>query len=301
MSNWEPYSDEHRIFLQAIMAPGILNAEEVHTLLKMACKRCNVEIPTDGKGKMEKLKKFIQTINKELESVGLQIKKALDEDAKNRAAFFVLCNNYDRSQEASQLTVKSMVDFSANEMEYFKIILETILKSNDKEISPTSALNCANYVKNANSSKRFTQQDGESALKKFVEHKWMKYDNPNYQSQIRLSTRFLAEMDPYLKEIRKKCTEQNEDEFDEDYLEMAKGIGKCQLCQNIVVRSVDCPNCQVNYHLYCVFQTVKDNTPELGKCKACNADVPIRIKRKTNSNPSKDRKRKSHTRFNDDD
>ena len=73
MSNWEPYSDEHRIFLQGIMARGILNAEEVHTLLKMACRRCNVEIPVDQKGKMEKLKRFIQTINKELESVGLQM------------------------------------------------------------------------------------------------------------------------------------------------------------------------------------------------------------------------------------
>jgi len=41
----------------------------------MACRRCNVEIPVDGAGKIEKLKRFIQTINKELESVGLQIKK----------------------------------------------------------------------------------------------------------------------------------------------------------------------------------------------------------------------------------
>ena len=169
MSNWEPYSDEHRIFLQGIMARGILNAEEVHTLLKMACRRCNVEIPVDGKGKMEKLKRFIQTINKELECLGLQIKKALDEDARTRAAFFVLCNNYDRSQEASQLTVKAMVDFSPNEMEYFKLLLETILRSDEKEITPTAALNCANYVKNPNANKRFTQQDGEVALKKFVE------------------------------------------------------------------------------------------------------------------------------------
>ena len=301
MSNWEPYSDEHRIFLQGIMARGILNAEEVHTLLKMACRRCNVEIPVDGAGKIEKLKRFIQTINKELESVGLQIKKALDEDAKNRAAFFVLCNNYDRSQEVSQLTVRSMVDFTGNEMEYFKIILETILKSSEKEISPTSALNCANYVKNANTNKKFTQQDGELALKKFVEHRWMKYDNPNSQSQIRLSTRFLAEMDPYLKEIYKKGSECNEDEVDEDFIEMAKGIGVCQLCKNIVVRSIDCPSCKVNYHLYCIFQTHKENSPEIGRCKACNADVPIRIKRKPSSSLSQARKRKSHTRFNDDD
>lgn len=300
MSNLEPYSDEHRIFLQAIMARGILNAEEVHTLLNMACRRCKVEIPTDPKGKMEKLKRFIQTINKELESVGLQIKKALDEDAKTRAAFFVLCNNYDRSQEVSQLTVKAMVDFSPNEMEYFKILLENILKSNDKEISPTSALNCANYVKNSNVNRKFTQQDGESALKKFVEHKWMKYDHPRNQNQLRLSTRFLAEMDPYLKETYKKCTEQNEEDLDEDFVEMARGIGKCQLCQNLVIRSVDCPNCRANYHLYCIYQTAKEEMPEAGRCKSCNADVPIRMKRKPISSQNKERKRKSQSTLMED-
>lgn len=301
MSNWEPYSDEHRIFLQGIMARGILNAEEVHTLLKMACRRCNVEIPVDGKGKMEKLKRFIQTINKELECLGLQIKKALDEDARTRAAFFVLCNNYDRSQEASQLTVKAMVDFSPNEMEYFKLLLETILRSDEKEITPTAALNCANYVKNPNANKRFTQQDGEVALKKFVEQKWMKFDNPRSQSQIRLSTRFLAEMDPYLKEIHKKCNEQDEEDLEDDFLEMAKGIGKCLLCQNLVIRSVDCPDCQEHYHLYCIFQTANETSPETGKCKSCKADVPIRMKRKSSFNHLKERKRKSQSNFNDDD
>lgn len=301
MSNLEPYSDEHRIFLQGIMARGILNAEEVHTLLNMACRRCKVEIPVDSKGKMEKLKHFIQTINKEIECIGLQIKKALDEDAKTRAAFFVLCNNYDRSQEASQLTVKAMVDFSSNEMEYFKILLENILKSNDKEISPTSALNCANYVKNPSANRKFTQQDGELALKKFIEHKWMKYDHPRSQSQLRLSTRFLAEMDPYLKETYKKCTEQNEEDLDEDFVEMAKGIGKCQLCQNLVIRSVDCPNCRLNYHLYCICQTAKEAMPETGQCKSCKADVPIRMKRKPSSNQNKERKRKSQSTFIEED
>merc|ERR1719216_252603 len=106
--------------------------------------------------------------------------------------------------------------------------------------------------------------------------------NPNYVFQPGFWPRWIH----ISKKFEKKCAEQN-DEFDEDYLEMAKGVGKCQLCQNIVVRSVDCPNCQVNYHLYCVFQTVKDDRPEIGKCKACSADVPIRIKTKMNSNSSK--------------
>ena len=213
MSGWESYSDEHRIFLQGIMSRGILCAEEVHTLLKMSCGRCNVEIPPDSTGRMEKLKKFIQTINKELEGLGFQIKKALDEDKPDRAAFFVLCNNYDRSQEATQLTVKAMVNFTPHEVEFFKRLMEEILKSEAKELSPTAALNVANFVgrsadgTNA-SNKRFTQQDGEQAIRKFVEHKWLKYDDPEKKMQLRLSTRFLAEMDSYLKELRKKLEEQ---------------------------------------------------------------------------------------------
>ena len=58
-------------------------------------------------------------------------------------------------------------------------------------------------------------------------------------------------MGPYLQEIYKKGSEQNDD-VDEDFIEMARGIGACQLCKHIVVRSVDCPNCQVRYHLYCI-------------------------------------------------
>lgn len=88
MSSCEPYSDEHRIFLQGIMARGILNAEDVHMLLKMACRRCGVEIPVDGKGKMEKLKKFIQTINRELEPMGLQIKKSFRRRHKTESSIF---------------------------------------------------------------------------------------------------------------------------------------------------------------------------------------------------------------------
>lgn len=296
MSSVEPYSDEHRIFLQGIMARGILNAEDVHMLLKMACRRCGVEIPVDGKGKMEKLKKFIQTINRELEPMGLQIKKALDEDTKQRAAFFVLCSTYDRSEETSQLTVKAMVDFSPNEIEYSKILMETIIRSEEKEISPTSALNCANYVKNSSANRKFTQQDGEMALKKFVDQKWLKYDSQKNQSQIRLATRFIAEMDPYLKEIRKKGDDQNE-ELDDEFVEMVKGIGLCHMCKNIVIRSIDCPDCNAKYHLYCIFQTADESAPEIGKCKGCRGAVHIRMKRNVHSLQNKDRKRKSQSRF----
>ena len=184
-----------------------------------------------------------------------------------------------------------------------KILLETILKSEEKEVSPTTALNCANYVKNSTTNKRFTQQDGELALKKFVEHKWLTYDDHKAQTQIRLSTRFLAEMDPYLKEIRRKCEGQDEEDLDDDLVEAAKGIGKCQLCQNLVIRSVNCPDCQVNYHLYCIVQTATDAKPDTGRCKACKANVPVPSKRHPHSTSShlKERKRKSQARFNEED
>ena len=291
MANLEQYSDEHRIFLQGIMSKGILNAEEVHSLLRMACGRCKVETPVDRPGKLEKLKKFIITINKELGDLGLEIRKALDEDSYTREAYFVLCNNYDRSDELSQLTCKAMVDFSRNEMEYFKLLLDSLLRSENKEISPTEALNCANYVQTFTPSRKFTQKDGEMAIKKFIDSKWLKYDSPQQQSQIRLSAKFLAEMTPYLRDIRNKYIEQNKG-LEDGPLEIGKGIGHCQLCSHIVVRSIDCPSCGVNYHLYCIFSIASETRRELGRCIACKGDVPIPIGRNLGPNQTKHRKRK---------
>lgn len=298
MSRSEPYSDEHRIFVQGIMTRGILNSEEVYSLLDMACRRCDVEMPVDRKEKSLKLVKFIQTINRELEPMGMIIKKALDEDTKMKAAFFVLCNNYDRSEDISQLTVKAMVTFSPNEMTYIKMLMENIIRSEDKEISPTFALNCANFVNYSNTTKKFTQQDAEVALKKFMEQKWLKYDNPQHQSQIRLSTRFIAEMHPYLQDARKKSDEENEDELEEGFLEMAKEIGMCPLCNNLVIRSINCLDCGAKYHLYCIFQTAEESTPETGKCKKCKKPVPIR--RKASSRENHERKRKAQLRLDED-
>ena len=56
---------------------------------------------------------------------------------------------------------------------------------------------------------------------------------------------------------------------------MAKGIGKCILCQELVIRSIDCADCGTNYHHYCIVQTKPDPESNMGRCKACHADVVI--------------------------
>ena len=238
MANLERYSDEHRIFLQGIMSKGILNAKEADNLLRMACGRCKIEIPVYRQGRSEKITKFVMTINKELGDLGLEIRKAFDEDSHTKDSYYVLCNNYDRSGEPSQLTCKAMVDFSRNEMEYFKLLLDSLLRSENKEISPNEALNCANYVQTFTTSRKFTQKDGEMAIKKFIDSKWLKYDSPRQQSQIRLSVKFLAEMTHHSKDIRNKYIQQNKG-LEDVPLEIGKGIGHCPLCNQIVVRSIN--------------------------------------------------------------
>ena len=98
-------------------------------------------------------------------------------------------------------------------------------------------------------------------------------------------------MTPYLRDIRNKYIEQNKG-LEDGPLEIGKGIGQCQLCSHIVVRSIDCPSCGVNYHLYCIFSIASETRRELGRCTACKGDVPISIERNLGPNQTKHRKRK---------
>lgn len=138
--------------------------------------------------------RLLKDINNELSRNHLPFKivKAIDEDFRIRKNHYVLVNRLDRSSDSTQLTKKAMVDFSPAELEYLKLIMEEIVESEEREIGHTKALNLTRNVK----TKSMKPNDGQNVLSKFVDRLWLKKNSE--RNTIRLSTRFIAEMEPYL-------------------------------------------------------------------------------------------------------
>jgi hypothetical protein len=89
----------------------------------------------DKRQRNKALQSFVICINKNIDDVNLIVRKALDEERMDRDSYLILCNKTDRSNEPSKLSMKAMVDFAPYEMEYFKLVLECIMSSEDAEVS----------------------------------------------------------------------------------------------------------------------------------------------------------------------
>ena len=110
------------------------------------------------------------------------------------------------------------------------------------------------------------QQDAEIILQKFKDYDLL--TNCNDTGAILLSTKFLFEMEPYLKEKYK------------DYLYHCVACSKEDL-PKIVLRPVQCSNdkCEANYHYYCAHKKILKNEPcavKLSNGKICGTKLPNR-------------------------
>ena len=106
-----------------------------------------------------------------------------------------------------------------------------------RQIKSTKALNVSkNMDKN---SKKIQPHEAEAILQKFKDNKWL----VEKDGIILLSTRFIYEMEPFLKDVYT------------DY------VNQCSLCRKIAVRCVECPdeNCDNKYHVFCV-RKIKEDT-----------------------------------------
>ena len=155
------YEDEHRLFVQGIMAKGVLNNKEVHALHEKVLKICNIEIPEKKKDLIDLLAKNIRTINNEIERVGLMIKKGVEEDTGESC--FMLVNTQSRAVGGNKfLATKVQSQFSPAELDYLRLaknskpkktseilnrLLATeILQSGEKMITSRMALNLMDQV-----------------------------------------------------------------------------------------------------------------------------------------------------------
>ena len=105
-----------------------------------------------------------------------------------------------------------------------------------RQINSTKALNVSkNMDKNT---KKIQPHEAEAILQKFKDNKWL----VEKDGIILLSTRFIYEMEPFLKDV------------------YTNYVNQCSLCRKIAIRCVECPNenCDSKYHVFCVRQIKVD-------------------------------------------
>jgi len=259
------YGDCHRLFLQTLMTEGILNASQVRRVIEYSDRACGSSIDINDKNT---LKYFIQTIDNKIKPLDMKIKMWIDEDGKRkeRNTNYVLVSTRARSTTDFPMLTSKAVDFKEKEIEYLKLMVDRILTSEHKELCLTRALNMTSQLKPG---KQMSMKEGETTIKAFIAKKWLKLCEK--KENIRLSVRFLAEMETYLLDLHRQA---QSEEFEDDEDHPGRGVAICASCGRLVVRSVDCKNCKIAFHLFCAakFADTQDSSrlgSTLSKCGKC--------------------------------
>ena len=148
--------------------------------------------------KADKQKALIQATNKVLESkCNMKIIKVFDEEITKKVSSLVLINRTDRSRDTNKLTIRDQLTFSPRELAYLKLILDKIMENPMRQIKSTKALNVSTLKKPVEKyqTKKIQPREAEIILQKFKDKKWL-VENSGI---IIMSTRFIYEMEPFLK------------------------------------------------------------------------------------------------------
>lgn len=262
------YGDPHRMFVQAMMNRCTIAASDFNQLFEMICKNCNIQLDTYSKA--DKQKALILATNKVLESkCNMKVIKVYDEELVKKVSSLVLINRTDRSRDTNKLTIKDQLTFAPHELEYLKLILDEIMENPMRQIKSTKALNASKNLDK--STKKIQPHEAEMILQKFKDNKWL----VEKDGIILLSTRFIYEMEPFLKDV---------------YTDF---VNQCSLCRKIAIRCIECPNenCDSKYHAYCV-REIRQKTGQNPKCSQCKSTLPERfegVANRQNGNGNDDR------------
>ena len=125
----------------------------------------------------------------------MKIIKVYDEELTKKVSSLILINRTDRSRDSNKLTIKDQLTFTPRELEYLKLILDEIMGNPMRQIKSTKALNISKNL--IHPRKKIQPHEAEMILQKFIDKKWL-VDN---SGTIIMSTRFIYEMEPFLKDV----------------------------------------------------------------------------------------------------
>jgi len=199
------------LFLQTIMSCGLLNGKDVKDYHKLACEQSKEAYSVDDLGQ------FVITINANIKTFGLEIKKAVDELTGKH--FFVLINKVE-----SDIT-RMHPKYSIAQTELLKRLVQAIVESDTGMISTMSALRLVNGLE-----QKMSQTDAEGFYQRLIQDKWLILTS---LGQYTLSTRSIADLEMYIAE-----------QFNDVAV-------NCSLCHKLCIMGQNCPSCPVRVHFHC--------------------------------------------------
>ncbi|XP_022235247.1 non-structural maintenance of chromosomes element 1 homolog isoform X1 [Limulus polyphemus] len=229
--------DHHRLFLQSLMCRKICSAPETEELYHTCCRNFDIEgdqffIRLNGE-----LSQNINSINKHIKPLHMEIRKGLAEDTGMQ--YYALVN----TTESSISRLSS--DYSSADLELFKKILEKVVLADNGVISSMVVLNLTHELE-----KRMSKKEAEHLLARLVEDKWLIQE----EGEISLSPRTLIEMDKYLKEM------------------FGENLQTCLMCKQIVLKGKSCKDCQIKLHGHCANRCFQGRGR--AQCPRCGCDWP---------------------------
>ncbi|KAK3091227.1 hypothetical protein FSP39_018110 [Pinctada imbricata] len=232
--------DCHKLFLQSFMSRGILEAKEVKQLFRTVCLKYQENLPESEEERLRLLPAFVRTINDNVKPFHMEIKKGISEE--DGISYYCLVNTTQSSY------CKFSSDYSANELEFYKKLIEVIVNSEDGQVSSTDALNLTSTLKEKKMSKDAAQQ----LLKRLENDKWIKMS----RGKICLATRSLLEMEMYIL-----------DTYKDD-------VDKCETCNKLCIKGDSCPSCGTKLHYHCARRFFHGRDSPVCPKKGCGEPWP---------------------------
>ncbi|KAG8433023.1 hypothetical protein GDO86_017334 [Hymenochirus boettgeri] len=224
----EKINESHQRFIQVLLSHGIMEGSEVRALHRHCCEVHKVHYMHD------KLDDFVAVINKHLQPLFMQIQKGMDEE--DGKTYYALVNRVEND------ITKMASDYSENELELFRKMMELIILSDNGFAPSTDILNLADQLQG----KKIKKDEVQELLKSFVKEKWLIMRDGEYSLHIRC----IMEMDHYIRNT---------------YQDLAK---ICNICHNVAIQSQICETCGIPMHLQCSAKYFKGQSNP--HCPNCN-------------------------------
>lgn len=225
------YKKPHIYFLQAIMNRGIISKTECHKL-------CRKFYELEDKTFDEDISGFLDLINLQIHSFHFKVKQTKRED--NGKTVFVLVSLAEN--DLNRLTIGG--DFSKQEMDIFKKILELIIYSDEgDQAGKASSIDILNLADNV--SPKVSKTEIKRILERFVNEQWF-YEN---NGMIIMSPRTILELEVYIADV------------------FSGFVHTCKMCHMVVFYGKSCSACSARMHIFCAERYFSNAGTD--KCLAC--------------------------------